>query len=394
MIVGAIAAGGGLVMGLVLIAGMAGGAQYAAVASDPAQMSHAVCGYETKNEGITLGLSARQADNAKAIVEVAIKLNLPQRAAEIALATALQESRLDNGAVSKEGKSFGLFQQTPSAGWGTREQVTTPSYAARSFYKRLIQVRGWTTMPLTKAAAIVQRPQRNLRGEYAKHEALAKGLVDTLWLDAKGLTDEEQSQVQTSIEAAASLGVPREAVVTDLVSGLRQKYGTQRDPAAVRKQAEDIVRTIADKLCTKLDGLSAAAGSARAVIAVTAALAQRGIAYSWGGGGPAGPSFGIGRGANTKGFDCSGLTEYAWSKAGARIGGTTYEQVNSGQKILRSQIQPGDLVFYETDSSRPGPDHVGLAVSGAEMVNAPHTGAVVRVDRIDRRGYAGAVRPS
>nr|WP_240973459.1 NlpC/P60 family protein [Nonomuraea sp. FMUSA5-5] len=131
-----------------------------------------------------------------------------------------------------------------------------------------------------------------------------------------------------------------------------------------------------------------------ASLAVSAALAQRGIPYSYGGGGPAGPGYGIGRGARTKGFDCSGLTEYAWSKAGIRIGGTTYEQVGRGRKIPRSQVRAGDLVFYETDASRPGPDHVGLAVSGTKMVNAPRTGTVVRLDAIDRPSYVTAVRPS
>ncbi|GAA2871939.1 NlpC/P60 family protein [Nonomuraea rubra] len=92
------------------------------------------------------------------------------------------------------------------------------------------------------------------------------------------------------------------------------------------------MNTIARQLCAELGGLSIAAGSARAAITVTAALAQQGIPYSWGGGEPAGPSYGIGRGANTSGFDCSGLTEYAWSKAGTRIGGTTYEQINSAPK--------------------------------------------------------------
>ncbi|WP_425262872.1 NlpC/P60 family protein [Nonomuraea rubra] len=56
----------------------------------------------------------------------------------------------------------------------------------------------------------------------------------------------------------------------------------------------------------------------------------------------------------------------------------------------RAQIQPGDLVFYETDSTRSGPDHVGLALNDAEMVNAPHTGALVRSHRQARLRRSGA----
>ncbi|WP_433432003.1 C40 family peptidase [Nonomuraea sp. CA-141351] len=402
----AIAIGGGLVSGVVVLAGITGGAQYAASSSDKAKTASVVCGYASEspareNKGSSRGLSSTQMANAKVIVEIAIKLKLPRRAAEIALATALQESHLDNAAVGDHGESLGLFQQKPSAGWGTREQVTTPNHAARTFYERLVQVRGWKDMPLTKAAAIVQRPREDLRGEYAKHEPVAKRLVAALW-SAKptpagdiaknlGLTTQERARVQSSIEAAAGLGIPREAVVLDVMSGLQRKYGaTSMDPADLRKQAEGIVNTTAGQLCA---GLTIVAGSPRGAVAASAALAQRGIPYSWGGGGPDGPSYGIGRGAGTKGFDCSGLTEYAWSKAGIRIGSTTYQQINAGSKIPHSQIQPGDLVFYETDPSRSGPDHVGLAISNTEMVNAPYTGAVVRIDPIARRGYIGAVRP-
>ncbi|WP_236004575.1 NlpC/P60 family protein [Nonomuraea antri] len=121
---------------------------------------------------------------------------------------------------------------------------------------------------------------------------------------------------------------------------------------------------------------------------------MRGIPYSWGGGGPTGPSCGIGRGAGTKGFDCSGLTEYAWAQAGLRIGTTTYEQVKAGTPVARDKTRAGDLVFYETDASQAGPDHVGLAISNTHMINAPYTGAVVRIDPIDRPGWAGAIRPN
>ncbi|AQZ63687.1 unnamed protein product [[Actinomadura] parvosata subsp. kistnae] len=426
----ALATGGGLITGAALIIAMSGGTSPAAASTDPGQMGATNCepaspmgqdgsppgtlgaGGDGNDLGLpgasarrtgkdgsgpaqrtgqggsdlgVLGLSARQAANAGIIVDVAAQLQLPRRAAEIAVATALRESRLDNNAVSAEGRSFGLFQQTPAAGWGTREQVTTPGHAARSFYKRLVGVRNWATLPLTQAAATVQRPRADLRGAYAKHEKLARKLVASLWPErglAAGKQDtrplSEGMRPGTMPEQGA--GLPqRDAGRPERRTGLPgREAGTSERGAGLSGDA-------LEPGCGEIGAAS---------LAVSAALAQRGIPYSYGGGGPAGPGYGIGRGARTKGFDCSGLTEYAWSKAGVRIGGTTYEQVGKGLKIPRSQVRAGDLVFYETDASRPGPDHVGLAVSSTEMVNAPRTGTVVRLDTIDRPSYVTAVRPS
>lgn len=142
------------------------------------------------------------------------------------------------------------------------------------------------------------------------------------------------------------------------------------------------------------------ATSGRGAIAVRAALRWLGTPYSWGGGGPAGPSYGIAQGAGTKGFDCSGLTEYAWAKAGIAIGGTTTPQWTSGIHIPRSQIQPGDLLFFAYNPRNPATiHHVGLNIDGIRMVQAPGTGGHVEVARwtgnpYRERQYIGAVRPT
>ncbi|MGW0483276.1 C40 family peptidase [Nonomuraea sp. NPDC003214] len=134
--------------------------------------------------------------------------------------------------------------------------------------------------------------------------------------------------------------------------------------------------------------------AAAGAIAVRAAIEMIGVPYSWGGGGVDGPGFGIGKGAKTKGFDCSGLTQYAWASAGELIGRTTKEQWRSGARVPKEQVRPGDLVFYDNDPRRPGPEHVGLAVDRERMVHAPYTGAFVRLDPLDRPTFMGAVRPT
>src|SRR5690606_16518382 len=71
--------------------------------------------------------------------------------------------------------SLGLFQQRPSQGWGTPQQLRDPVYATRAFYRRLVAVDGWESMPLWQAAQAVQRSAEPLA--YARHEAAATALV-------------------------------------------------------------------------------------------------------------------------------------------------------------------------------------------------------------------------
>lgn len=143
-------------------------------------------------------------------------------------------------------------------------------------------------------------------------------------------------------------------------------------------------------------------GKVRTVI--DAALSQRGVPYSWGGGTASGPSYGIccspgGKsGANIKGFDCSGLTTYAYAQVGISLPRTAAAQAGRGERIPASlgtgALRPGDLVFY---AYAPGRDstiyHVGIYVGGGQMINAARPGTVVRLDSVNAMsGYAGGAR--
>ncbi|MEU7109078.1 NlpC/P60 family protein [Streptomyces sp. NPDC046215] len=120
----------------------------------------------------------------------------------------------------------------------------------------------------------------------------------------------------------------------------------------------------------------AQAPTARAARAVAFAYSALGKPYIWGATGPAG-------------FDCSGLTQAAWKAAGVSLPRTTYTQINAGQRIPRSRLAPGDLVFFYS-----GVSHVGLYVGGGRMIHAPHPGAPVRIAPIDQMPFAGASRPA
>jgi murein DD-endopeptidase MepM/ murein hydrolase activator NlpD len=122
-----------------------------------------------------------QIHNAAIIIKTGSDLKLPPRAWVIAVATAMQESRLTNlgnlGARNDH-DSLGLFQQRPSAGWGTPRQIMDPVYASTKFYERLKTIAGWEKMSLTRAAQAVQVSA--YPDAYAKHESMATRIVNML----------------------------------------------------------------------------------------------------------------------------------------------------------------------------------------------------------------------
>jgi hypothetical protein len=127
--------------------------------------------------GRTVSLSPEQAENAALIAAVAVDRGMPARAATIALATAYQESKLYN-VEAGDRDSLGLFQQRPSQGWGTEEQVQDPSYAANAFYDALDRIGDYESMQVTVAAQAVQRS--GYPEAYADHEADARVLASAL----------------------------------------------------------------------------------------------------------------------------------------------------------------------------------------------------------------------
>jgi hypothetical protein len=118
-----------------------------------------------------------QMDNAEQIIEAGKQMKLPPRAWVIAIATSLQESKLINlGHLGdrNDHDSLGLFQQRPTSGWGTPEQITDPNHSAKSFYKGLAMT-DYQHLPLTTAAQTVQVSA--YPDAYAKWEKMAADIV-------------------------------------------------------------------------------------------------------------------------------------------------------------------------------------------------------------------------
>lgn len=123
------------------------------------------------------GFNAEQIANAAAIIRVGQQRGINARGIQVALMTAMQESGMRNVNYGDR-DSLGLFQQRPSMGWGTPQQVRDPNYAAGKFYDTLVKVKGWESMPYTVAAQKVQRSA--YPNAYAKHEGVARTLLQQI----------------------------------------------------------------------------------------------------------------------------------------------------------------------------------------------------------------------
>ncbi len=135
---------------------------------------------------------------------------------------------------------------------------------------------------------------------------------------------------------------------------------------------------------------------------VQAALAWVGTTYAWGGGTVSGPSRGIRDYGvadsygdyNKIGFDCSGLTLYAWGQVGVYLPHYSAYQYFSGQHVSASNLQPGDLVFYANNTSDPSTiHHVAIYMGGGQIVEAQQSGTYVKISAMRWSGYIGATRP-
>ncbi len=154
---------------------------------------------------LSAGLATDQAANAALITAVAVRRELPARAASIALATALQESKLRNINYGDQAgpDSRGLFQQRPSQGWGSTAQVMDPYYASNAFFDALVAVPGYEDLEITVAAQEVQRSA--FPDAYARHETKGRAFASAL----TGQTTEGLDCVLRAPDAAGDPGAVR-----------------------------------------------------------------------------------------------------------------------------------------------------------------------------------------
>ncbi|MCX5395622.1 C40 family peptidase [Streptomyces sp. NBC_00102] len=289
-----------------------------------------------------LDLPAEQVPNAQTIVAAGLSLDVPAKGQIIALATAMQESRLRNLAYGDR-DSLGLFQQRPSQGWGSAQQIRDPTYASKQFYKHLLAVDGWQQMTVTQAAQAVQRS--GLPDAYAQWDKLATALQAAIAKTFPGATD--------AADDGEHAKLPTDPTCT-------------QDGSAFGRIPEGSVPK----------GYSIPQGTdPKARTALTWAMQQLGTLYQWGG------SCTNAHGPDPMGrCDCSSLVQQAYAHAGITLTRTTYTQVHEGKAVDPSKLRPGDLIFSEGNAARP--EHVGMYMGEGLVIEAPRTTKPVRITPI------------
>ncbi len=342
------------------------------------QQASAGCGLGP-TEGSPVPMNAGQTANVRTIIGVAKARGVSERGWIVALAVALQESGLRNLSnpvypeslsMTTEGSgtnhdSLGLFQQRPTAGWGSVTQLMTPTYEAAAFFggpdlppanPGLLDVPGWQALPVTTAGEQVQRSASP--ASYGKWEAEALQLATA------------------NADAPPAVGL---------------------EPPPASPGPGDRPRP--DGPCGPGGALPAGGASGDAAAVIAWAQKWLGTPYSWGGGTIDGPSVGFGAGAGIIGFDCSSYTRYAFFQgAGITLPRTSAEQYAATASRLValgapdvSLFQPGDLLFW--GSSSGAIHHVAIYAGGGMLLEEPHPGLVAELVPVYGGDFYAATRP-
>jgi cell wall-associated NlpC family hydrolase len=337
-------------------------------------------------------------DVVSIIVQVANQLGIPPA---LALAIAQQESGMDPNAVggSSAQPSYGLFQLEVNGGEGdglSMQQLLDPWTNAHVALSTVAAVyRAHPNWSYGDIAAAAQRPANPgayaasvnaLVGKYAGISGTAQSSYGTQI--AQGVPPPTppslSSTVQQLVGQGTAGGQPTSAVTTNPAAASQTAALTDA-LTAYQNYAQALenyiqgqkVQLTAAPSPPPAPGNSVQAGQG-VNSAVQAAMSQVGVPYAWGAESP---------GQN---FDCSGLTQWAYQKEGISLPRTSEQQYTATARV--AQPMPGDLVFMNFgEQGQAGPGHVGIYIGGGRMVDAPHTGANVRVENVPADAQYGRV---
>jgi cell wall-associated NlpC family hydrolase len=254
------------------------------------------------------------------------------------------------------------------------------------------QQRVISSLHTAKRAATAAAAQATVAGERAVKAADIATAALAVAVEAR---EAAATTSRAATDAATKAG--RAVVIASKAKAYAQVLVTSAEAAlgSAKQRAANLERAAAEARRAARGVRIGTAPSDAAATAIQWAFEQIGIPYSWGGGDEDGPTRGFAQGADTVGFDCSGLTLFIYAKAGIRLDHYTGSQWNQGKRISsRADLLPGDLMFFAYDTSSDATiHHVSIYLGNGRMIEAPYTGEVVRVTSAGRDDFIGATRP-
>ncbi|WP_211661249.1 C40 family peptidase [Modestobacter muralis] len=228
--------------------------------------------------------------------------------------------------------------------------------------------------------------------------------------DQQAAVEQQLAQARQSLEGLQAARAEAERFAAEQAAAARAaaaRAEAERTAAAQRAAAAPAPRAATPRGTTQTVkaptqsvpvavGPAAGAGHSSAVeTAIAAARQHVGVIYSWGGGSLTGPSMGWGIDAGIVGFDCSGLTRYAYAQAGIAIPRNSSAQYKVLPKVSRSDLQRGDLVFWATNTANASTiHHVAIYLGNDRILEAPQSGSRIRETSMRWGGFIGGARPS
>jgi cell wall-associated NlpC family hydrolase len=317
--------------------------------------------------------SQEQLQNAAIIYQVGLSMGMSSRDIQIGLITAMVESNLVNVNYGDR-DSLGLFQQRPSQGWGSPEQVTDPRYAASTFFKHLQGLGDKRyQMSMGDAAQAVQRsafPDRygeriqDARAIWPQVQQIGGGNPQsmnggTYPTDTSNmysaLMQSDSSLPPTASQMLGAWGMPP----ADPSSGMGTMIGTHTNQSAIQPLMEQ-----SGAYVKGVDGWR------KAVLEY--ARQAVGTPYVWGGT------------DLSSGVDCSGFIQAVFNKVGMELPRVSYQQAKLGQRVGYDGLRPGDLIGWDNSSRNNGADHIALYLGNGLMIESPRPGLSVRIRQIGK----------
>jgi cell wall-associated NlpC family hydrolase len=301
----------------------------------------------------TLSALAR---HEQSVIALMTSTQTAQAAAQQAANQALSDQQ-DVLASAAKAKDAAIAAVNSQAG-----QVASINATQLDLQAQLSVLRG-TAKDLATARAQGLKLQAEEAAAAAKAAAAARAAAAAAAAKAAALAAQERAQEQAEAAAQAANGGNDNGTVSAGSGGIVPPGGHSISTPAQRQQA------------------------------IAFAEAQVGIWYRWAGAGEIGPTVTSNGVQNVAGYDCSGLTMRAYQSAGISLIHFTGAQWDYGIHVSQSQLQPGDLVFFATNTNDPSTiHHVGIYIGNGQMIDAPTTGQQVGVHNAFRSDYIGAVQ--